>query len=80
MNFIERMSAPTPSFFKRLRNAGLVLTAVSGTIITSPVSLPAALVQVAGYVAVAGAVASAVSQAATNNEEQPKDQMNESKK
>ena len=75
MNLIERMSAPTPTFFKRLRNAGLVLTAVSGTIITSPVSLPAAVVQVAGYVAVAGAVASAVSQAATNNDEQPKDQI-----
>ena len=45
MNLIERMSAPTPTFFKRLRNAGLVLTAVSGTIITSPVSLPAAVVQ-----------------------------------
>ena len=76
MNLIERMSAPTPTFFKRLRNAGLVLTAVSGTIITSPVSLPAGVVQVVGYFAVAGAVASAVSQAATNNDEQPKDQIN----
>ena len=37
---------------------------VSGGIVTAPVSLPALVVSVAGYLAVAGGIASAVSQAA----------------
>ncbi|QNS41711.1 hypothetical protein H0S70_01575 [Chryseobacterium manosquense] len=60
---IERMQEPTPKFFRILRNAGLVLTAVSGVLATAPVALPAAIVTVAGYLAVAGGIASAVSQA-----------------
>jgi hypothetical protein len=37
-------------------------------ILASPVALPAIIVQVAGYLAVAGTVAGAVSQAAVSNE------------
>ena len=61
---IERVQAPTPKFFKVIRNNGLVLTAVSGVVATAPVSLPAIIVSVAGYLAVAGGIASAVSQTA----------------
>lgn len=61
---IERAKAPTPKFFKIIRNIGLTLTAVSGVIATAPVSLPALVVSVAGYLAVAGGIASAVSQTA----------------
>jgi len=68
-NVIERMSEPTPKFFKILRNVGLLLTALSGVLITAPVALPAALVTMAGYVAVAGGIASAVSQAAVHRDE-----------
>ena len=57
---IERMKEPTPKFFKILRNMGLVLTAVSGVLATAPISLPAAVVTVAGYLTVAGGIASAV--------------------
>ncbi|MBX2888014.1 MAG: hypothetical protein KF829_05125 [Ferruginibacter sp.] len=63
---IQRVSAPTPKFFKTLRNIGLILAAVSTTIITAPVALPAAVVTVAGYLAVAGTIASAVSQTAVD--------------
>lgn len=59
---IERIQEPTPKFFKVIRNIGLVLTAVSGVIATAPVSLPAIVVTVAGYLAVAGGIASAISQ------------------
>ena len=38
------------------------MLAISGTIATAPVALPAAIVTAAGYVAVAGSVLSAVSQ------------------
>ncbi len=62
MNIVNRAQAPTPKFFRILRSIGLVLLAVSGTILTAPVALPVALVSAAGYVAVAGGVISAVSQ------------------
>jgi uncharacterized membrane protein HdeD (DUF308 family) len=62
MNIVNRAQAPTPKFFRILRSIGLVLLAVSGTILAAPVALPFALVSAAGYVAVAGGVISAVSQ------------------
>ena len=62
MNVVERAKAPTPKFFKVLRTIGLVLLAVSGSIVAAPVALPAVVVTVAGYAAVAGGVLSAVSQ------------------
>jgi uncharacterized membrane protein HdeD (DUF308 family) len=62
MNIVDRAQAPTPKFFRILRSIGLVLLAVSGTILAAPVVLPVALVSAAGYVAVAGGVISAVSQ------------------
>ncbi len=65
---INRVNAPTPKFFKRLRNIGLALAAVAGTIIAAPVALPAVIVKVAGYLAVASGVISAVSQTAVEGE------------
>lgn len=62
MNILERAKAPTPKFFKILRSIGLALLGISGSIVASPVLLPAAVVTVAGYVAVAGGVISAISQ------------------
>jgi len=65
---INRVNAPTPKFFKKLRNIGLALAAVAGTIIAAPVALPAVIVKVAGYLAVASGVISAVSQTAVEGE------------
>ena len=65
MSILNRMKSPTPKFFQKIRNIGLILAAVSGTIIASPVALPLVAVKVAGYLAVAGTVATAVSQAVT---------------
>jgi uncharacterized membrane protein HdeD (DUF308 family) len=62
MKIIERAQAPTPKFFKLLRTIGLAMLAVSGALLTAPVALPAVIVTVAGYTAVAGGVLSAVSQ------------------
>jgi hypothetical protein len=64
----ERVNAPTPKFFKKLRNIGLVLATISGTIVAAPIALPAVLIKVAGYLGVASAVASAVSQTAVEGE------------
>ena len=62
MNVIKRVKAPTPKFFKVLRSLGLALLGISGSIIAAPVVLPAVVVSVAGYMAIAGGVISAVSQ------------------
>ena len=69
MNLQQRIEAPTPKFFKKVRNIGLVLAAISATLLTTPVALPVVLVKIAGYLAVAGSVASAVSQTATEEGE-----------
>lgn len=68
MSIQERMQSPTPPFFARLRNISLALAAISGAILTTPVLLPAVVIKVAGYLAVAGSVAGAVSQAVVQQE------------
>ena len=62
MNIVERVLSPTPTFFQKLRNIGLVLAAVSAAIVATPVALPAIITTIAGYLAVAGTVLGAVSQ------------------
>jgi hypothetical protein len=68
LNIIDRLLSPTSSFFKKVRNIGLGLTAVGGAIIASPVGLPAIVVSIAGYLAVAGGVMTAVAQATVESE------------
>jgi uncharacterized membrane protein HdeD (DUF308 family) len=67
---IKRASAPTPKFFKVLRNVGLALAAVGGTILAAPIALPVIVTTIGGYVAVAGGVLSAVSQLTTTDDSQ----------
>ena len=59
---VDRAKAPTPKFFIKLRNIGLIMTTISTIIITAPVSIPSTLIAIAGYIGVAGGVMSAVSQ------------------
>jgi len=66
MKIVKRIKAPTPKFFIILRSIGLALLAISGTIVAAPIVLPATVVAVAGYMAVAGGVISAVSQMAVS--------------
>jgi len=67
MGIINRVKAPTPNFFRKLRNMGIAVAAASGVVLTAPVALPAALVKLAGYLAVAGGIASAISQTVTDD-------------
>ena len=64
----ERLTAPTPGFFRKLRNIGLIITAVSAAVLTAPVTLPSVVITVAGYLAVAGSVIGAVSQVTVEGE------------
>ena len=68
MKLIERVKAPTPKFFKKLRNIGIGLAAIGTSIIAAPVSLPAIIIKIAGYLAVAGTVAGGISQTAVKEE------------
>ena len=68
MNLLDRAKAPTPKFFRILRTVGLTMLAISGSVLAAPVALPAAVVSVAGYLAVAGGVISAVSQVTVDDE------------
>lgn len=61
-DIIERVKAPTPKFFKLLRNIGLIMAGIGTVLLTAPVSLPAAVVTIGGYLVTAGGVATAVSQ------------------
>ncbi|WP_317047132.1 hypothetical protein [Flavobacterium croceum] len=51
-----------------LRNIGLALAAVGGTILAAPIALPVVVTSIGGYLAVAGGVVSAVSQLTTSTE------------
>lgn len=68
MTLFQRAIAPTPKFFKILRNVGLGLAAASAAVMAAPVAMPAAIITAAGYVAVAGAVMTALSQMAVGKE------------
>ena len=59
---IDRAKAPTPKFFKVLRNIGLIMAGVGTVLLTAPISLPATVVTIGGYLVTAGGVATAVSQ------------------
>ena len=68
-SILERATEPTPKFFKKLRLIGLAIAAIGATIIAAPVALPAVVVKVAGYLAVAGSVMTGVSQVTVEKEE-----------
>ena len=68
MQIIKRAKSPTPKFFKVLRNIGLVLATIGGSVLAAPIVLPAVVTTVAGYVLVAGGVVSAVSQLTTEKD------------
>lgn len=73
MKLIDRLNAPTPKFFKVLRNIGLGLAAAGGILVASPIAIPAVVVTIGGYLIVAGSVATAVSQAVTTTEGEKKE-------
>jgi hypothetical protein len=68
MKLIDRLKAPTPKFFRVLRNVGLGLAAAGGILVASPIAIPAIVATIGGYLIVAGSVATAVSQAVTTTE------------
>jgi len=72
MTLKERIQLPTPPFYKKVRNTGLVLAAIGSALLAAPVALPTMVLQAAGYLTVAGSVASGISQTVTNDVHKPK--------
>lgn len=64
----ERITMPIPKFFRKVRNIGLLLGALGGAILGSPIVLPASIITVAGYLVTAGLVSSAVSSVAVKQD------------
>ena len=79
MNLVARVQAPTPKWFKVLRNIGVALASVGGIIIASPVAIPLGLVSAAGYLVLGGSIISAVSQTAVKSEEEPEPKIEQTK-
>lgn len=71
-HILQRAKASTPPFFKNIRNIGLAVSAVATALLTAPVTLPAALTTVAGYLLTAGTVTTAISQLTVNRESNTK--------
>lgn len=70
MSIKERVKAPTPPFYRRLRNIGLIAMGISTSVLAAPIHMPALVTDVAGYLAVAGTVASTICQTVTGKEQQ----------
>ncbi len=69
LNLISRIEAPTPKWFRIVRNLGLALSAVGGVLVAAPVALPAGIVTLGGYLLLGGSIIGAVSQTAVSAEE-----------
>ena len=67
-DIITRITSPTPAFFQKLRNIGLIIAALGGFLVTTPIMLPPLIITIAGYMTVIGGAISAVSQATVNGE------------
>ena len=68
MTLKKRIQSPTPTFFKKLQKWGIIVTALGASLLAAPAAMPALLIKIGGYLAVAGAVTTAVSQAATSQD------------
>jgi ABC-type xylose transport system permease subunit len=68
LTLAQRVVAPTPSFFKKVRTIGIVIGLVGGALLAAPIGLPALIVTIGGYLALAGGIITSVAQTATEGE------------
>ena len=68
LTLLDRVLAPTPSFFKKIRTVGLVLGVVGAALLAAPVALPAVVVTIGGYLTLSGSIITAVAQTAVKDE------------
>jgi hypothetical protein len=64
----QRIKAPTPKFFRKLRTIGLIIGGVGAALLASPTVLPEAVMCLSGYLVTAGAILAAVCQTTKESE------------
>jgi ABC-type xylose transport system permease subunit len=79
-NIKKRWNAPTPKFWKKVQNIAIAVGAAAGVVIAAPITLPAAVVTVAGYLVTAGTVAATLSQLTVEDNQDKKTITNKKKK
>ena len=68
LTLLERITAPTPSFFKKVRTIGLVMGVIGAALLASPVALPAVVGTIGGYLVLGGSIITSVAQTAVKDE------------
>jgi hypothetical protein len=68
LTLVQRVVAPTPKFFRLLRTIGVIVGLVGASLLAAPVALPAAVVTIGGYLALAGSIVTGISQTAVGKE------------
>ncbi len=68
LSLAQRVLAPTPSFFKKIRTIGLVMGVIGAALLASPLALPAMITTLGGYLTLGGSIISAISQTAVKGE------------
>lgn len=63
MELIDRMKAPTPKWWAKVRNVAIVVASVTGAIIAAPISLPVGAVTALTYVCVISGTIAGTAQA-----------------
>ena len=66
---VKRWKSDTPSFWKKVRKIGLIAGGLGAVIITSPITLPATVVSIGGYLTLAGSVTATLSQLTVEDKE-----------
>lgn len=56
----KRWKSDTPAFFRKVIKIGLTVGAIGGAILTAPITLPAGIISLGGYMVVAGLVSAGV--------------------
>ncbi len=79
-NIKKRWNAPTPKFWKNVQKIAIAVGAAAGVIVAAPITLPAAVVTVAGYLVTAGTVAATLSQLTVEDNQDKKTITNKKKK
>ena len=68
LSLIDRVLAPTPSFFKKIRTIGLVMGVIGAALLASPVVLPAVIASIGGYLVLGGSIITSVAQTSVKGE------------
>lgn len=61
MKIKNRLKAESPKLFKRITNFCILVGSIGGALLLAPITLPAGVIAVSGYLVTIGAVGGAIS-------------------